>query len=259
MHCEGVLQDQCDPMVCAGGVWYTCFSDSDVTTRINSDGTLEVGAIGSSSIGTVCSYEGYTLYARFTLTTLMLSESWEGGTTAVATSGFSHTFTSLDSSGSTPYFLTVEILPTDMDGSSEYANVYVNDQDVGKCDPDSCGSNDYYTCFADSEVTYQVSFNGDLEVGVIGQDTVNDAKCEHGDYTLYGRFTLSTPVSATPAPSNAPTITPTSTATGTPHAAPTPAPVESSGLYSDWCAAAEHCWASAQNNNGEYIKCDMCV
>lgn len=59
------------------------------------------------------------------VSTPVLVEEWEGGTT-VPTSGVRHTFTGLDARGITPYYLRVEIMPTDMDNDYEYADISVN-------------------------------------------------------------------------------------------------------------------------------------
>jgi hypothetical protein len=117
-------------------------------------------------------------------------EEWSGGTNAV-TEGVGHTFTGLDPRGITPYYLRVEIMPTDMDSDYENIAILVNEFVIDSCEPMEYCKQNYYTCVDDFDVTTSITSVGNLEVKAMGSSQIDNI-CSYEGYNLYVRYTILT-------------------------------------------------------------------
>jgi hypothetical protein len=144
--------------------------------------------------------------------------------------GVSHTFSALDSS--LPQYLTVQVMPTDMDQAGEYVNVTVNGKDMGICFPDASCDDVFYNCFVGTDVKDLVDANGDLVVFLFGTDAMSTTLCPYNGLNLYVQYSLAVQREPTSAPT---------------------------GEYSSMCAPADDCFHDATDDQGTYKKCNMCV
>lgn len=212
-------------------VWYRNIpsTTTDVpTTSPTQHPSLSPSAVGVTNSPTVSPTTSPTL-APTLPSTLPETQVWVGGTFDPVV-GVLHTFSGLDTS--LPQYLSVRVMPTDMDAPGEYVNITVNGIDLGICFPDTSCDDVFYSCFIGTDVSALVDTNGDLAVFVFGTDAISTTLCPYNGLNLYVEYSL--------AFQREPTSAPTS-------------------IYSSMCAPAEDCFHDANDDQGVYQKCDMCV
>ena len=89
------------------------------------------------------------------------------------------------------YHVKIEVMLTDLDLNTEYADISINGNNVGRCNPNSGqGSCDWYTCILSH--TEATSTNSHLTIQLEYNNVYYDDKCTYDGHTAHAiaRVTL---------------------------------------------------------------------
>ena len=131
---NGVGYGICDPADLCGDAFYKCFRQVEVNQLVDTNGNIEVEVIGTSHIGTMCEYEGRSMYVRYTERTPNLAPTnMFASICDLATDCF------LDTVNDIEKYFKCDMSVYDDFGAN---HLYYDDDD------DNCGANeDLFNCF----------------------------------------------------------------------------------------------------------------
>ena len=211
------ISNFCNPGTQEGGYFFLCVNSYDVSGYISSNGELTVVTTATAEIN-CCSYNGYYLYVRYTISydsdyevlstepTSTPSEDYTIVSEVIGTddvqNGAHWAFWGLPSpsnsemaqggalSASAIVLLTVEVYATDFAAADEFVDsIVANQQTLSSfCNPGVDSGGYFYNCLTDYDVSNLVDSSGNLDVTTTATSPVDC--CAYNGYYLYVRYTI---------------------------------------------------------------------